>query len=176
MNRGALYDLDGTGESKQYDPSGTDPRDSPPSAGPRQHPSTVTPVYVPGSSLNDEGDSLTILCYCACVLLVVCVFLHSSLNAWLGCSRLDPVRYIIILSSFSLQFAGMSKTQHCPSAGIAVAYDHFDSFLRHTALFRSSSGAADLMRLQPPINEVRGCSSRRWRLNIYWSRINLITV
>lgn len=155
VNRGALYDLDGTGESKQYDPSSTDPRDSPPSAGPRQHPSTVTPVYVPGSSLDDEGDSLTKLCYCACVLLVVCIFLHSSLNAWLGCSWLDPVKYIPILSWYLHLFAGMSKTQHRPSAGIAVAYDHFDSFLRHTALFRSSSGVADLLCLQQPINEVR---------------------
>jgi hypothetical protein len=76
VNRGALYDLDGTGESKQYDPAGTDPRDSPPSAGPRQYPSTVTPVYVPGSSADDEGDSLIMQCYCVCVLLASSYIAH----------------------------------------------------------------------------------------------------
>lgn len=72
VQRGALYDLDGTGtgESKQYDPSGSaDPRDSPSSAGPRQYPSTVTPVYVPGSSVDDEGNRLVTPRYLACVLL-----------------------------------------------------------------------------------------------------------
>ena len=53
--------------------------------------------------------------------------------------------FLLLFERFSV--IGMSKSHHCPSAGIAVAFDHFDSFLRHTALFRSSSGAANLLFL-----------------------------
>ena len=163
VQRGALYDLDstGTGESKQYDPSGpSDPRDSPSSAGPRQYPSTVTPVYVPGSSVDDEGGGLVTSPYFACVLFAS----FLSLTMRTKClTAFHPTRcaLITILSYFqfieTLFIVGVSKSQHCPSAGIAVAYDHFDSFLRHTALFRSSSGTTRFLNhhcytvSQPPL-------------------------